>query len=56
MCAITLIINMLENIEGLEASMPNIIDYFVKELSGAETPDYKCMLMQGFSMCIYYNS
>jgi len=35
MCAITLIISLLENIQGVESSIPNIIDFFIKELTHA---------------------
>lgn len=31
-CAITLIISLLENIPGIESTLPNIIDFFIKEL------------------------
>lgn len=32
MCAITLIMAILENVNGIESVLPNIIDYFIKEL------------------------
>ena len=44
MCAITLIMSMLENISGIESTIPNIVHFFVKELVEAKTPEYKCML------------
>lgn len=47
---------MLESLQGIEGSLHNIIEYMVKELSVAETPDYKCMLVQGLSMCLWYNT
>ena len=34
-CAITLVISLLENITGIESTLPNIIEYFVKELNQA---------------------
>ena len=49
-------INLLENIQGIEATLPNIIEYFIKELNVAKTPDYKSMLMQGLSICLWYNA
>ncbi len=55
-CAVTLLIQMLESIQGIESSLHNIIEFFVKELGEAETPDYKCMLAQGISMCLWYNT
>jgi len=43
-CAVTLLIQMLESLQGIEGSLHNIIEYLVRELADAETPDYKCML------------
>jgi hypothetical protein len=56
MCAVTLIISLLENITGIEGNIMNIIDFFVKELSTAETPEYKCMLSQGICMSLWYSA
>lgn len=44
MCAVTLLIALLENVSGIESSLHNIIDFLIKELNDAETPDYKCMI------------
>ena len=55
-CAVTLIIQMLESLKGIDSSLHNIIEYLVKELTQAETPDYKCMLAQGICMCLWYNT
>jgi len=55
-CAVTLLISMLENVPGIDSSLHNIIEFFVKELSDATTPDYKCMLTQGICMCLWYNT
>jgi len=44
MCAVTLLIAMLENVPGIESSLHNILEYLVKELSQAKTPEYKCMI------------
>lgn len=56
MCAITLVISLLENITGIESSLPNIIEFFVKELGQAKTPEYKCMLSQGICMALWYST
>jgi hypothetical protein len=32
MCAITLIMSMLENVQGIESSIHNIIEFLIKEL------------------------
>ena len=55
-CAVTLLVAMLENVQGIESSLPNIIGFIVKELQEAQTPDYKCMLSQGLCMCLWYNT
>ncbi len=44
MCSVTLLIAMLENVSGIESSLHNILEYLVKELSQAKTPEYKCMI------------
>ena len=54
--AITLFINLLENIKGIEATLANIISFFVKELSTAKTPDYKVMLSQVLCMSFWYSA
>lgn len=43
-CAVTLIIQMLESLPVIDGTLHNIIDLLFKELNSAETPDYKCML------------
>jgi hypothetical protein len=55
-CAVTLLIQMLESIQGIDSSLHNILEFFVRELGSAETPDYKCMLAQGICMCLWYNT
>jgi hypothetical protein len=56
MCAITLVNSLLENIPGIEGSIKNIIDFFVRELGQALTPEYKLMLSQGICMSFWYNA
>jgi hypothetical protein len=56
MCAVTLIISLLENVTGIESSIYNIIEFFVKELGCALTPEYKCMLSQGICMSLWYSA
>ena len=43
-CAVTLLIALLENVQGIDSSLHNIIEFFVRELATANTTDYKCML------------
>ena len=35
--------------------LPSILDKYLSELDGAETPDYIIMLLQGILMCLWYN-
>ena len=53
--AITLLNNLLENIQGLQALLPAILDKYLSELRDAETPDYTIMLLQGILMCLWYD-
>lgn len=56
-CAVTLLIQMLESLQGIDGSaLHNIIEFLVRELSDAKTPEYKCMLTQGLCMCLWYNT
>lgn len=56
-CAVTLLISMLEHVQGIEpATLHSIVEFYVKELTLAETPEYKCMLIQGICMCLWYNT
>lgn len=44
MCGVTLLMSLLENVQGIESNLPNILEFFIKELSTAMTPEYKCMI------------
>eukprot|EP00347_Sterkiella_histriomuscorum_P021385 403334157 len=56
MCAVTLLIALLENVSGIESSLHNIIEYLIRQLGDAKTPDYKCMISQGVCMALMYNT
>lgn len=56
MCAVTLLIALLENVVGIEDSLPNILQFLVRELQAAKTPEYKCMLSQGVCMALFYSA
>jgi len=56
MCSVTLLIALLENVPGIESSLHNILEFLIKELNDAQTPEYKCMLSQGICMTLYYNT
>ncbi len=56
MCSVTLLIALLENIPGIESSLHNILEFLIKELNDAKTPEYKCMLSQGICMALWYSS
>jgi hypothetical protein len=44
MCGVTLLITLLENVSGIESSLHSILEFLIKELGSAKTPEYKCML------------
>lgn len=52
-CAITLVIAIIENIPGIESTLPELLKHFITELSQAKTPEYKAMLVQGISMSMW---
>ena len=56
MCAVTLLITLLENVQGIESSLHSILEFLIKELSQAKTPEYKCMLSQGICMSLWYST
>lgn len=56
MCAVTLINAVLEHVRGIEAMLPNIIEFFIKELSQAKQAEYKNMLLTGLCMCFWYSA
>jgi hypothetical protein len=56
MCAVTLVIQMLENVKGIESNLINIINFFITELAEAKSPDYKSLLSQGLCMCFWYST
>jgi len=55
MCAVTLIMALLEHIEGMEEHIHTINGLYLKEISGAEVQNYKNMLVQGIMMLFHYN-
>jgi len=56
MCAVTLIMAILEHLgEGIESHIHTINQFYLQELSGAETQVYKNMLVQGLMMNFAYN-
>lgn len=55
MCAITLIMAMLEHITGVQEYMHTINQMYIHELSIAETGDYKNMIVQGIMMNFWYD-
>ena len=35
MCGVTLLMPLLENVPGIESNLPNILEFFIKELTTA---------------------
>lgn len=54
--AISLTIALLENVPGIDSSLPGVVSFFLKELSSAKTSEYKSMLQQGLCMCFWYST
>lgn len=52
---ITLINSIVENVNGIDAFLPGIIQTLLGELSTANVPEYRCMLSQALCMCLWYN-
>ena len=44
MCGVTLINHILDSVQGIEGSLPGIIEILMKELFNAKVPEYKSML------------
>jgi hypothetical protein len=56
-CVISLVIAMLENITDISSVIPGIIDMYNGEIAqGVETKEYRVMLLQGYMMCMWYDS
>ena len=56
MCAVTLIMALLEHLgEGLESQIHTINQFYLSELSEADTRNYKNMIIQGIMMNFWYN-
>ena len=54
MCAVSLLMHLLENVKGIDNQLSNIVHFFMQELSVSRTPEYKAMLSQGLAMCFWY--
>jgi len=56
MCAVTLIMAILEHLgDGIQTHIHTINSFYLQELNGAETKDYKNMLIQGLMMNFWYD-
>ena len=52
---VTLSFALLENIQGIQSTIPGLMDIYLKELQEASTPEYTTMLLQGILMCLWYD-
>lgn len=41
MCAVTLIMSLLENVPGIDSNLNGIIGFFINELNVAKIPEYR---------------
>jgi hypothetical protein len=55
MCAVTLIMALLEHIEGMDEHIHTFNQLYLKEIGEAEVQNYKNMLVQGIMMLFHYN-
>jgi hypothetical protein len=56
MCAVTLIISIIENLgEGVSSQINTINQFYLEELGRAETNNYKNMIVQGIMMNFWYD-
>jgi len=55
MCAVSLIMALLEHIDGIQEFMHTINQMYISELQQAETGDYKNMIVQGLMMNFFYD-
>jgi hypothetical protein len=56
MCAVTLIMALLEHLgSGIENHIHTINQFYLSELTNAETTHYKNMIIQGVMMNLWYN-
>lgn len=56
MCAVTLIMAILENIDGIEGYLDGINGFYLNEIqNNPQTPNYRNMLAQGIMMNFWYH-
>jgi hypothetical protein len=55
MCAVTLIMALLEHIEGIDEHIHTINQLYLKEIGESQVQSYKNMLVQGIMMLFHYN-
>mmetsp|Transcript_18593 Transcript_18593/g.17685 ORF Transcript_18593/g.17685 Transcript_18593/m.17685 type:complete len:268 (+) Transcript_18593:1186-1989(+) len=53
---VTLMFALLENLKGLEPVMEGILNLFLQELQTAKSSDYKNILWQGISLCLWQST
>ena len=52
-CAVSLIVTIIENVSGVEAQLPNILQYLIQQLQKCETPEYRNTILTAF--CTGFN-
>lgn len=55
MCAVTLIMALLEHVPGLDQHIHTINQIYLNEINDLETQNYKNMITQGIMMLFHYN-
>jgi hypothetical protein len=46
---------LLENIQGIQSTIPGLMDIYLKELQQSTVPEFTTMLLQGILMCLWYD-
>ena len=52
-CGVKLITTIIENVGGIEAQLPNILQYLVNQLTKSKSPDYKRSILT--ALCTSFN-
>ena len=47
--------SILENVQGIESTIPGVVQLYIAELHQAKTSDYTTTLLEGVCMCLWYD-
>ena len=52
---VSLSFGLLENVQGIQSTLPGLMELYLKELGNCETSDCMMVLLQGLLMCCWYD-